>query len=425
MALQTLIKCFDFGAVNIRSKLTFSDPTKIRLNPDTNNLELSPQSIHRATGKTVYPLDTELFVTVAETNPQALLQWTGFASKPRPEKQPTNTSVSFRLNDGTDTLYWDGASWDIAGVGDWNSVQEITANISTFPTTDQKLSLQIKLQTTDKFETPSVASVDLLMSCRINYLESLIARSLIPSLKSKLQPLIEVALHARGNDKIVLNLEENPNIVSVEAVYDKTSDPHKRTNLYSSFDPTTKIVTLTSVVERGNELRVEFVAEPEVYLNFSSQDYTEVEKIPAVVLDSFSISGNEVKALFEVEDINTEKAVLRQIPFRLALQFEVLLLAKGNRVLLRMMDEALNHATNTPTLCWKDLDEQITLKIIDEGNFNPRPNLSDIHQTQYTLRLEDVFLWLRPEETFNLVQNLNFVLTSPDLEGGATWTGVK
>ena len=424
---QKLIKCYNFAdEPNIRSKLTFSDATKIRLNPVTGKLELKQISTQRATGKPVYSTDANLFLTIAETNPLSLFQWLGFAVAPRPSQQPTGASVGFKLNDGTDDRYWDGAAWSVAGLSDWNTVQLITANISTFPATSQKLSIIINLLTTDKLVTPQVASIDLLMVCRLQYLDSLVARSLIPSLREGIRPTIEIAAHATGSTKFNLGrLEENPNIVSVSAVYDKTSDPNRLTNLLSSYDTLAKKVTLSSAPTRGNELRIEFVVEPEVYLNFSSQDYTEVSKIPAVILDSFRVTGNEVYALFAVEDINNDTAVVRKVPFRLALEFTVLLLGKGNRVLLRMMDQAMSHATNNPTLTWRDLDEEVTLRMVDEGNFSPRPNLADIHQTQYTLRFEDVFLWLRPEETLNIVKTLNLTLLSPELQGGPRWTGIK
>lgn len=426
MTTQKLIKCYDFGKERIRSKLTFSDPTKIRLNPETGRLELSQQGVNRATGQPIYSTDPDLHITIAETNPQSLFRWAGLDVVPRPSDQPAGASVQLRFNDGTSDLFWDGAAWATAGASDWNDLVTVAANFSTFPAQDQKLIIKVNLVTTDRLVTPSVAYIDLLMECRIQYLESLIARSFIPSLKEKVRPLVEVAVHGHGNDKISLRgIENNPNIVSVEAVYDKTSDPDKQTNLLSSYDPSSKVVTLTGAVTRGNEVRIEFISEPEVYLNFTSQDYVEVEKIPAVVLDSFTVEGNEIFAQYCVADISNNTATVRRAPFRLALEFQVLLLAQGNRVLLRMMDQALEHAATTTLLVWKDLDEEVTLKMIEEGNFSSRPNLSDIHQTSYTLRFEDVFLWLRPAEVMSVIRQLNITLSSPDLQGGPRWTGVR
>lgn len=421
---QKLLKCFMFNE-DIRSKLTFSDPNKIRLNPTTSALELSPQGIHRASGKTLYSTDADLHVQVEPTNPQSLKQWLGFSVSPRPTSQPDQTSVGYRLNDGTNDYFWDGTNWVVAGSSDWNTEQVVAANIATFPAQTERLGLSINLATSDRFSTPTVNYIDLLMDVDVAYIRSIVV-SLIRSLREKIQPKARTSLHSTGSNRLSLqDLDHTPNIKSVVAVYNHKQDPEHKTNLFSAYDATSKVITLTASQTRGDAIWVEYLAEPEVYLNFASQDYTEVEKLPAVVVDGFTLTGGEVAAQFSVGNINDNTAVVRKNPVRLALNFDILLLAESKDTLLKMMDASLDHALNTPLLHWQDVDEHLTLRMVDEGIFAPRPNLSDIHQTQYTLTLDDVFLWLRPEETFNLIEQFNLTMTVLDVDTAPRWTGVK
>lgn len=411
--IEKLAKQFVFTE-EMRPRLTFSDPTKIRLNPDTHRLELVEQGIHYATKKTLYPTDDGLFVRVAATNPTALRKWVGFYADPHPSLLPSGTSVSYRLNDGSDDLYWDGGDWSPAGANNWSPEQDVAAHIDSFPAESQTLSLVINLKTTDKFATPYVPLIVLLMECEIDYFESLIAGSLIPSLESGLRANFPLAVRAPGGTLISLNDLENPiNIVEVRGVYSHEDDPKHLNNFFSSYDTEARNIILTTAIPRGRKVWIDLTVQPEVYLNWPSQDYLEVEKIPAIVLDSFKLEGQEIYGLQVVRNIATGQASVRRFPFRLALEFEVLLLAGNNRVLLSMQGEALRHAANNPLLVWTDLDEKVLLRTVSEGTFSPRPNLSDKHQTQYSLRLENIFLWLRPEEVVYLVETFNLTLVSP------------
>jgi hypothetical protein len=424
---QELVKCLMMDE-QIRSRLTFSDDTKIRLSPELSQLQLKSQGIDPFTGNEYYSTDTDLTVTIAPTNPETLYRWIGFDVEPTPSAQPTGTSVRFKLNDGTSDYYWDGAQWSAAGATDWNDQQTVVENIATFAseTLSQQLGLVINLVTTDRFVTPTIKYIDLLMECRIDYLRSLVADSVLPSLREGLRVRVDFVVRAAGGLNISLaDLETAFNLVSVEAVFNHDSDPLHLVDLLDSYDATSKIITATTAFTRGDRVWIEFLAEPEIYLNFSSQDYTEVEKLPAAVVDSFSIAGNEVFGEASVRDISTMQATVRRWPFRLALTFEILLLAEKNRTLLAMMDRALAHFASTPLLNWRALDESVSMQMVDEGSFTPRPSLDDQHQSGFTVRIDDLFLWLRPAEVLPLVQQLNITLSSPELQGGSRYSGVK
>jgi hypothetical protein len=117
------------------------------------------------------------------------------------------------------------------------------------------------------------------------------------------------------------------------------------------------------------------------------------------------------------------QANVRRWPFRLAIEFGVLLLAEKNRTLFAMQERALAHALGNQLLHWPELDEYVQLLSIGEGGVRPRPNLSDKHEARYTLRIEDLYLWLLPDEDLPLVQEVNITISSPGLRGGPKWTG--
>lgn len=423
MALRSLVKCFSFTNRD-RASLTFSDPTLINI--VNNRLELKRSGTQRATGAPLYPTATDISATTALTNPQKLRQWVSFGMLPTTAKQPAGTTVQFKINDGTDDLYWDGGAWAVAGASDWNTEVEIATNIGTFPVTSKQLALVINLvASSDGLSTPSVQFVDLWMSCDFDYLKSIIVGALIPSLKANVRPTLDFCLrHTGGTQFNLRDFETEFQIVSVVAVYNEDTDPDHTTDLFSTFDSSSEVVTLTGSVERGTVLCMQFEFEPEVYLNWSSQDFVEVEKIPAIVVDNISLIGNEVFAQMSVQNPATNMAHVRRFPFRLRFEIDVRLLAEKNDTLLSMMDKALEHLASTPLLPWPAIDESISMVSDAEGLFQPRPNLSDKHEMSYSLTLLDVHLWLQPEQVLPLVQQFNLTLNST-LRGGPRWTGTK
>ncbi len=422
---QKLCKQFVFEEIN-RSRLTFSDSTKIRLNPKTNRLELSIQSYNPVTAAPVYPTDSDLTVTTWLSNPTALVQWLGFMMEPLTPNQPENTQVRFKLNDGTDDRYWDGGAWSVAGATDWNTENEVSANIGSFPVTSKQLGVVLNLLTTDGVSTPSVKDLEILYEAEVDYLRSLIVDSLLADLKENIRPVVDLAMRAPGGDMLNLrDVETGFNILSVQAVYDHEADPNHNTDLLSSYNSTSKTIHLTSSVARGKRMWVEFLVEPEGYLEWGSQDYTEVEKLPAVVIESVDLSGNTVVARFEVKNLNTYEATIRRVPFRLSGEFDIVLLAEKNRTLLSMMDQALAYMATTHKLHWRALDEYVSMYPLEQGLFRQRPTLKDEHANRITLRLENIYLWLKQEEVIPLVQNLNITLSDQSLQGGSRWTGIQ
>jgi len=182
---------------------------------------------------------------------------------------------------------------------------------------------------------------------------------------------------------------------------------------------------MTTSVTRGTALWLEFEIEPYTYLSWGDQDYIEIEKIPAIILQGITTTGNTVLAQQSVRDISANQAIVRNAPFRLRIEINVSLLGEGNRTLLEMWDKTMSYFANNGLLTWEALDEEVTMFMLNEGNFVPKPNLDGEHSTSFSLVLTDVYLWFKTEETLPLIQQVNLTIDSPELQGGRRYTGAN
>lgn len=422
---RKLVKSFVFDE-DIRSRLTFSNPAKIRLNPVTGGLELKEQSIEKSTGLYIYSTEANLYVQIASINPTSLVKWIGFAASPNYTLQPTGTSVAYRLNNGATTYYWDGGAWSVPGANDWSSEQDVAAHIDTFPASSKTLSIIINLRTTDKYYTPHLDYLDVLMECNISFLRSLIGDSLIPALRDTIAPVITFGIRAPGGTIVSLKDIETPyNILSVVGVYNNDADPGHQTNLYSAYNTISKNITLTGSVAAGTALYIEFAIEVDTYLRWASQDYLEVEKLPALVITVARAVGHQVSARQSIVDVSTNTAVVIRSPIRLHIEIDVLLLAEGNRSLLEMWDRVLEYHNKYAVLNWTALDQNVSMRMVNEGSLTPQPSLKDDHTASYSLVLENVYLWLRDAEDLYTIQTFNLTQTAPDMQGGSRYTGAR
>lgn len=401
-------KLIRFEELN-RSRLTFSDATKIRLNPDTNRLELKqdPTTLR-------YPTDANLHVKSWVVYPRALKGLTAFHADPLEQRQPAGTAIRFRLGNGTNEYYHNGVAWVVAGASNWNTEEQVAANIATFPIDQLKVQVIVNLSTTDPEVTPTCEAVALMLDVDLDYLPSIVGDSLAPSLREALRPVIDHAmLHDAGGAKLNLrDLESAYNVLDVEAVYDHDADPDHLTNLLQSYDPATMVVVLSTGLTAGTPIWLKLLVEPEVYINWGSQDFIEVEKLPAVVIDRIDGRGAQVFGRAQVRNAATKQAKVLKRPYRISLVCDIVLLAPKDRPLFTMMDMALEHAHVNAVLPWRAVDERLSLRTVNEIDFRPRPDLRDEHGSSYSLRLDEINLWLGPEEVRYLIERFNLTLTT-------------
>ncbi len=206
----------------------------------------------------------------------------------------------------------------------WNTEAEISENISTFAETitSKKIQFIAKLKTTDDEETPILYGYKLLIEAQFDWWEDLVIRSLVPSLRDNFSFIKDFSAQQNATGT-TFNIktdayfipEEDLNISSIDAVYNHTDDLNHDTDLLSSYNSGTGLVTLTTSVAKDKVLFIRFVVTPEVALNFTDADYTEVAKAPAIILDSMNITGHEVKAEKVIVDKVTPQGYRMNNPF--------------------------------------------------------------------------------------------------------------
>lgn len=410
-----------------RPRLTFSDD-RVRLNPKTSRLELRRAGWDSNKQLPVYdvpgshePPEDIPWVRTWATAPEALLSWAGFWCEPG-RGLPAGTAVKFRLSDGADDYYWrpaggpgSPAGWYEVSAAQWNTHDEVAAHIATFYPASRELAIVVGLETTDENASPWCSSVEALMDCELEPIESLVAGSLVPALRAGIRPPVDFAMVAPGGLTVRLDTDTPFNVASVLAVYDHAADPHHRASILHAYDAGSRTITLTAPAARGAQLWVTFSAEPEMAVNWGSQDYVEVEKVPAVVIDDIRVEAWHNWGEQSVKDLPTLTANVRRRPIRLAIRFQVVLLAERTRTLLAMMEQTTTFLSSTPVLRWRDTDQEVSLAGAGPG-FRQRPNLGDKHEAIADMRIENAYMWPDADQTKHLVERIN-VTISPKPEG--------
>lgn len=286
--LRQLIKCFPFQE-NERRSLTLGDG--VRLNPKEHRLELELVDGSFPVGAGAEDLKARTRLT----KPESCRSWTGFFAVVENTKVAgvAVTEVRFRLNDGTQDLYFnDGAqAWVPSSPGNWNTEQEVADNIDKFQS--QSLQVVIHPVTTDKNFTPFVTEVRVLYQSDVEFLEDYVG-SFIQELRDNLRPIGHIE---QDSDGAVLQFDlskmKTPyDVVGVDSAYDLTADPERFNDLGLSFDPATKIATLPSPVPAGNRILIRFVWAPEVVIT-KSQEYSEIAKIPVLVFEDVTVENKQ------------------------------------------------------------------------------------------------------------------------------------
>jgi len=385
--LTKLIKEFQFLEEK-RSEITLG--TNVRLNPDEHLLQLKEDSNDE------YPITADLYAKTWIANPDSLKQWNGFEA----EAVHTTiegvlvTSLKYRLSDGTNQYWWNTTTW-VVDTTHWNTEEEVAANISAFAVTTKKLQVVINLKTTDKTATPKLKRLKVLYSSNVKFQEDIVFRSLIPMLRDNLRPigrhvLTKLSTSSTIDLEVDHPLETPYNIVGVDAVFNHTDDPNHATDLYSSFNATTQVITLTSPVTAGKVVWVDFLWEPEVAVT-TSQDYDEIEKVPVVILDDIDlVDASERGPDDSVINRSDGTAVKIYAPIRGDLDILMHLVTDKAIDQIRLADEVKRFFGNNQFLTSKGLDEKYRLWLTSEYDLTTTANREDLHSGRIRFRVVDV-----------------------------------
>jgi len=397
------IKEFDFEpgmGRNLYEELVFSDSDKIRFNSTNCQVCLKKQSPGG-----LYPTDADIYFETWVTNPKALRKILMLQVFDHRVSESTTTQV--RISDGTDHWYWDGGSWSVAGAGNWNTEGDFNANIQDFTILPgRQFAIVVNLVTTDEYETPSVSEIRVLMEIRIDYLEDLIFRSLIPLIKSEIRPVANYALPALETDSSTIDLDDYEldtpfNITDVEAVFNHSTDPEFLTDILSSYDTGTKVVTLTTPILADEIPFILFRYAPEVSYT-THQDYFEVVKLPCLTLQRLEVpteSAYNLGAREGIVDKGTGDAVLIHEPWKATLDFRLHVDADHAVDEMRLMSAVMKFFDENKLLRSIGLDESYRMQIIREFRDLITPNRADQKTFWTRFEIMDVRMPFVSEDT--------------------------
>lgn len=229
--------------------------------------------------------------------------------------QVTGTTVEARLHDGTDSYFWNGGAWVVAGAADWNVPQDVGDNFAALdPAIVPRVGVEWRLQTSDKRATPFVYGA--LIAARLLFMvrfqaqgvdgpdelvapsatgsdgwtDDVIHRVLLPFLRDQVAPEVTDQRKAKG-PLITLRYDQGVGdsayvVDDVQAVYDLDVDPDMRTPLAGTWDPGTKVFTLTAAIPSGHTYAARLEHRPVVAYTANRDFFT--ARLPALLVESIA-----------------------------------------------------------------------------------------------------------------------------------------
>lgn len=389
------------SGIDVENELVFSDTSLIFLDRSEWKIRLRRQS------DGYFPTDEDIWFRTWTTTPKAcrkLLMLQVFQSS------PVDTATQVRLYDGSDHYWWDGADWSVAGASDWNDEGTINAHIDTFPILpDREFGVVVNLITTDKYTTPKVTEIRVLMEIRIDYLEDLIFRSLIPLMKSEIRPIANYDLPPYSEDQTTIDLNDYTldtafNITDVDAVFNFSTDPELLSDILSSYNPSTKVITLTEAIPAGDRPFILFRYEPEIAYT-TQQDYTEVAKVPVIILQRLEVpvaTAYNLAAREGVVDKGTGNAVLVHEPWRATLEFRLHVCTDRAVDELRLMSKVMEFFDSNVRLRSIGLDEYYRMQIVREFRDLITPGRSDLRVFWTRFQIMDIRMPFVSEDAYGI-----------------------
>jgi hypothetical protein len=377
MRTKKLIKHFVFEERN-RSKITLGTGT--RLNPIDNVVELISVD-----GK--YPTDDDLHVKTWIANPNSVRQWLGFECVCVQEKDDLGediTELGFRLSDGINEYRYNGAAWEV-NTTDWNTESEISNNISTFTVDNKSIQVILNLYTTSDEATPKVSEIKILYSSDIKHHEDYIYRTFVRQLRQGLRPISDhiVKLNTDTNTVDLSSAEYAPdssyNIVGIDAIFNHDDDSEHWSDLFSSFDVATKIITLTSTLSADTNVWIQFIYEPKITVNESSE-YEEVATVPVVVITNIKFANQTIIPNGDsVVNKSDHTAVKILGPRRADIEMTLNIVTSSSRDQSRMADELRRYFDNHQIIKSWGLDEDFRLHFFEDFDKQNSSPMNSVH----------------------------------------------
>jgi len=402
MRTRKMIKLFEFTS-DRRPRMTLGP--SVRLSEEEHCLEL----VADINGE--YPTDNDLYAKTWVTDPTSLRQWLLFQVDAVHAKVDgvAQSALGFRLGDGTNEHWWNGSAW-VVDTAHWNTEAEVSAHIASFPVISRKLQVIINLKTNNKAYTPKLYRAKVLWDSTIEFQEDLIFRSLIPLMRSGIRPVADYPIKLTSATStldlgVAYKLETPYNIAAIDAVFNHTDDPNHWVDIYSSWNPANKTITLTGPVDAGKTVWVRFQYEPEVAVT-TSQSYTEIKKVPCILLQDFVLNGTERGYQDSVIDPTSGVGVTLPPPIQGNFDFTAILVTDKATDQARMSDEFKRFFLNNPLLKSTGLDEEFRLWMVGEYESSNAPNVADLNTGRIRFTIAGAVFYLRDSKAGYAVKTL-------------------
>jgi len=392
MRTQLLPKVFEFSE-SYRQYIVLSDPAKIELDSVNSVVKL------KADDHDHYPTDDDIYVMTRETTPGAWKKWyllligvthvhVGLT---------TVTSHNVRLSNGVNQYYWSGAAWVVAGASDWNTEAEINAHIQTFAF--RRFRVVVNLKTTNRDYTPTLYWVKVAWEGVVYFWEDIIYRSLVRTMKnidSISDYPIKLVAASSTIDLTANPLDSGYDITSIDSVFDHNTDPDHMLDLFASYNPVTKVITLTGAIPAGHVAWVRFVYKPAIVV-VQGVDYKSVAKVPAVLIENIEEVGSTTLPWKDgVFDRASSEVVQFQEPYCTNLRFSIVVLTPGSVDSLRLNEDIVRYFDTNPLLTSAALDEQYRFQMASEFQEASEGNLTDLRRTRASALIHNVLSYLKP-----------------------------
>jgi len=382
-----------------------SDKTKITLSGFSFTL--------KADADGYFSTDADLLVRsplLEATALRGLIGFSGWVTLPKDDEGNEVGLVSFRLNDGTNDYFWNGAAWVAAGAGDWNTAVEIHKNASAYDTTSLKLRVVANLSTTDKHYAPSFNRAVVMASFLLmGEVEDALERALLEQMANKIRPVVDIVVEWSGGDSFdfgALELEEPPGRTrSVVAAYNLTNDSSRITDLLQSY--VAGVVTLTAAQDATDNIALVVEFEPIVAVT-THPDYDEIAGLPAIAI--VSVEERFVGELPDQEfvyDPGDASAIVVDTPRVVNLRLGVSVRAARLLDYQRTTREFLRFVRENPVVRSQALGVDFDLVIESSPAMNPSPGIERILQGHAILRLGPVYRWLHQQRAGWAIKKIN------------------
>lgn len=383
MQTRVLIKRFD---ATERSRHRWDLDGGLRLDPKSHTIK-----IPAIKGK--YSLSADLYAETASTNPQSVKQWIAFQAIIRHRRSPDGgaspvTSASFKLSDGSDWYFWNGATWIVSDL--WNTEEEVSAGIASFPVTTKTIAVRVKLATTDARVTPELVRIKLAYSGVFEPVDDVILRSILRRMSSlDLVGRYEVTAPAGGSSSFVLRLKNNYEISGIDSIFDRTDDPGELVDLADAWNAGTSTATTSSSIPEGHIVRINFLHRPEAALH-TSVDYVERKRTPSIGISS----AQQVDRGFDGGDDVINRATQSGVKLLQVRVFDLVLsleLTTSKLVDLTRLADKINEAFGVhATVHAPGIDETFSLDIHDPFVVRVSSGVKDMHMGTMGITVRNV-----------------------------------